>query len=214
MLIIGAGGFAKEVLEVIHRQNQIENLVFYDDISDDERGLLFNKFRILKSIREASVYFKTIDNRFTIGIGNPELRKKLYDKFTDLGGTFTSVIHDSNVGSYDVHIGKGSNVLTGVTISNSVKIGIGAILYYNSIITHDCSIGDFVEISPGAIVLGRCKIGNYCQIGANSTILPDISLGNNVIVGAGTVVTKDVPDNCVVIGSPGRIIRELKPLQF
>lgn len=214
MLIIGAKGFAKEVLEIIHQLGQLDNLAFYDDVNDDVKGMLFDKFPILKTIEDASNYFETIDNKFTIGIGNPVLRKQLCDKFTGLGGIFTSTISQAYIGSYDVHIGIGSNLLSGVTISNNVKIGSGAILYYNSIITHDCIIGNFVEISPGVTILGCCTIGDYCQIGANSTILPNVNVGNNVIVGAGTIITKDIPDNCLVVGVPARITKILEPLQF
>jgi sugar O-acyltransferase (sialic acid O-acetyltransferase NeuD family) len=214
MIVIGAKGFAKEVLEIIHQSNELDNLVFYDDLNDDINGKLFNKFPILKTTIAVVNYFKTTDNKFTIGVGNPILRKKLYDKFTRLGGEFTSVINQSYIGSYDVSIGVGANILSGVTISNGVKIGIGVILYYNTIITHDCVIGDFVEISPGVTILGKCKVGNYCQIGANTTILPNIRIGDNVIIGAGAVITKSLPDNCVALGVPAKILKELKPLNF
>jgi len=76
MLIVGAKGFAKEVLEVVRQLDELADLVFYDDINDDVHGALFGKFPILKSTEEVKVYFKTVDNRFTIGIGNPSLRKK------------------------------------------------------------------------------------------------------------------------------------------
>lgn len=214
MLIIGAKGFAKEVLEIV-KQDEIENLAFYDDVNNDKNDILLDRFPILRNLAKASNYFKTIDNRFTIGIGNPILRKKLYEVFKDLGGDYTSTISlKSNVGSFDVNIGIGSNILAGSTVSNSVTIGIGAILYYNSVVTHDCTIGDFVEISPGATILGRSKISDYCHIGANSTILPDLHIGKNVIVGAGAVITKDVPDNSLVIGIPGKISKELPPINF
>ncbi len=215
MLILGAKGFAKEVLEVVHQLNQLENLVFYDDVNNEVPETLFGQFPILRTIQEASNYFKTVDNRFTIGIGNPILRKQLYDKFITIGGDFTSVISPSaTIGSYDVQIGIGSNVLSGAVFSNNSIIGKGCIIYYNSIITHDCSIGDFVEISPSVTLLGRCKIGSYSQIGANATILPDITIGKNVIIGAGSVVTKDFPDNCLVVGVPAKFIKELVPLTF
>ena len=215
MLIIGAKGFAKEVLEVLHQLNEIENLVFFDDVNDDIKGNLYEKFPILKTTTEASNYFNSTDNLFTIGIGNPVLRKKLYDKFSSMGGVFTSVISPlASIGSYDIEIGSGTNILPGVIISNSSKIGMGCIVYYNSIITHDCNIGDFVEISPSATLLGRCAIGSYSQIGSNATILPDIVVGKNVIIGAGSVVTKNIPDNCVAVGTPAKIIKMLNPLEF
>lgn len=209
MLIIGAKGFAKEVLEVVHQLNQLDNLVFYDDVNNDVPEKLFGQFPILRTILEASIYFKTIDKRFTIGIGNPVLRKQLYDKFTALGGEFTSTISPlANIGAYDVEIGIGSNVLSGAVFSNNSTIGKGCIIYYNAIITHDCEIGDFVEISPAVTLLGRSKIGSYSQIGANTTVLPNVTIGKNVIIGAGSVVTKDVPDNCLAIGVPAVIKRQ------
>lgn len=215
MLIIGAKGFAKEILEVLHQLNQLEYLVFYDDVNNEGPEKLFDKFPVLRTTQEASVYFKTIDNRFTIGIGNPVLRKKMYDQFTALGGVLTSTISTlANIGSFDVQIGNGTNILAGVNVSNSTLIGKACIIYYNSIITHDCEIGDFVEISPSVTLLGRCKIGSYTQIGANATILPDVKIGVNITIGAGSVVTKDIPDNCLVVGVPAQIIKELTPLEF
>jgi len=215
MLIVGAKGFAKEVLEIPHQLNQLENIVFYDDISSDIPHLLYDKFPIMKSIQEAENYFKTTDNQFTIGIGNPVLRKKIFEKFTAIGGKFVSTISiDSKISSYEVLIGEGVNILAGAILSNSVSIGKGCIIYYNSIITHDCEIGDFVEISPSVTVLGRVTIDSYSQIGANATILPNIKIGKNVIVGAGSVVTKNLPDNCVAVGIPAKVIKELPQLEF
>lgn len=215
MIIIGAKGFAKEVLEVLHQLNDLDNLVFYDDVNFDMPEILYDRFPILKSMSEAQMYFNTIDNRFTIGIGNPILRKKLYDKFTAIGGKFFSTISSSSsIGSYDVEIGIGSNVLSGAIFSNSTKIGMGCIIYYNVIITHDCKVGDFVELSPNVILLGNVEVGSYSHVGSNATILPNIKIGKNVIIGAGALVTKDIPDNCVALGTPAKVIKELEPLKL
>lgn len=215
MLIVGAKGFAKEVLEVVHQLNDVEHLVFYDDVNTDMPEKLFGQFPVLRNLHEAATYFKTYDNRFTIGFGNPFLRKKMYDKFIALGGEFTSTISPlASIGSYDVNLSYGINILPGATLSNSTKLGKGCIVYYNSIITHDCKIGDFVEISPSVTILGRCTIDSYSQIGTNATILPDIKIGKNVIVGAGSVVTKDIPDNFLVIGVPAIIKKKLTSLEF
>lgn len=215
MLIFGAKGFAKEVLEIVHQSKQLDNLVFYDDVNKNVPEKLFGQFPILRTNQEALNYFKNIDNKFTLGIGNPISRKTIYEKFTCLGGQFTSTISSlATIGSYEVCIGVGSNILSGSIFSNNTKIGIGCIVYYNSIITHDCMIGDFVEISPSVILLGRCKIGSYSQIGSNTTILPDIIIGKNVIIGAGSIVTKNIPDNSVAVGIPARVIKKLTPLEF
>lgn len=48
--------------------------------------------------------------------------------------------------------------------------------------------------------------GDRVDIGGNAVIIGPITIGNDVAIGAGAVVVKDVPDNCVVVGNPGRII--------
>lgn len=50
-------------------------------------------------------------------------------------------------------------------------------------------------------------IGDNCYIGTNTTILGPVKIGNNVTIGAGSVVVNDIPDNCVVVGSPAKVIK-------
>ncbi|MFC3160377.1 acetyltransferase [Chryseobacterium arachidis] len=204
MLIVGAKGFAKEILEICHQKNELKDLVFYDDVNENA-DLLYEKFPILKNMEKAEHYFRTVDKRFTLGIGNPYLRKKLADKFIHIRGELSSTISSkADIGSYGIKIGEGANILDGVKISNDVTIGKASIIYYNSIVTHDVTIGDFVEISPDVKILGRVTIGNFCQLGSGTIILPDITIGNHVIIGAGTVVTKDLPDHCTAVGVPSK----------
>lgn len=215
MLIIGAKGFAKEVLEICFQNNVIENLAFYDDINEEVGSELFHQFPILNSIEQAKKYFENIDNRFTIGIGNPLLRKRFVEKFTEIGGVLTSTISNTAcIGNFDVLIDEGANIFPSVKISNSVLIGKCALIYYNVILTHDVIIGDYVELSPGATILGRAKVKNNAQIGAGAIILPDIVIGENAVIGAGAVVTKDIPDNCTAAGIPAKVIKKESPLDI
>jgi sugar O-acyltransferase (sialic acid O-acetyltransferase NeuD family) len=215
MIIIGAKGFAKEVLEILNQLNDLENLVFYDDVNEDTPDILFGRFPVLKSIFEAENYLNTIDSRFTIGIGNPILRKKLFDKFIAIGGKYISTISPkASVGSFGNSIGEGCNIMTGTVITNDVKIHNGVLINLNCTIGHDCEIGNFVELSPGVHISGNCSLGDYCVLGTNASVLPKIKIGRNVIVGAGSVVTKDLPDNCVAIGVPAKMIRELPALEL
>lgn len=212
MIIVGARGFAKELLEILDENGQLSNLSFFDDVNPSSPKLLFDKFPILTELDEASNHLINIDSRFALGLGNPSLRAMMYEKFFNLGGIFTSVISNkATIGKYDTFLSEGCNVLSGAVISSSVNLGKGCLVYYNAVIAHDCVINDFVEVSPGAKVLGRVKVGSFSQIGSNATILPDILVGNNVVIGAGAVVNKDVPDNWVVAGVPAVKLKEISP---
>ncbi|MFA9189943.1 acetyltransferase [Flavobacterium sp. FZUC8N2.13] len=210
MLIVGAKGFAKEVLEIIYQNGANEKICFYDDVSHDSPTMLYSKFRVLKSELEAKIYFKESGSQFTLGIGNPKLRFKLFEKFEALGGYFESTISkQAEIGSFGVEIDPGCNILSGVRISNDVTIGIGTMIYYNSIIAHDVQIGNFCELSPGVTLLGRCKLGDFVQVGAGSIIFPDVEIGSNSIIAAGAVVRENIPENVMVAGVPAVIKRNL-----
>lgn len=215
MLIVGAKAFAKEIIEVCHQNNTIENLVLFDDINPDIGSKLYDKFPILKDYIDAKKYFENSNNTFTLGLGNPILRYRLRQNFEKIGGLLVSTTSSfCHIGSYGVKFGKGCNIFPGSLISNDVSIGDACIIYFNTIITHDCVIGDYVEISPSVTILGRVKIGSFSQIGAGSTILPDVKIGENVIIGAGSTVTKDISNNCVAVGTPAKVIKQKAPLDI
>ena len=125
---------------------------------------------------------------------------------------------------------------TGVIIGKA-KLGIGSSVWYNVVIRADINdisvgcytniqdnavlhvgvedsveAGDYTTIGHSAIIHG-CKIGNNCLIGMNAVILNGAHIDDNCIVGAGSVVTKGtkIPPNSLVLGTPGKVVRELKP---
>ena len=213
MVIVGAKGFASELLEILDSNKRLKNLVFYDDLNIDVNDV-FKIFPVLKNEKEVEDHFKLYGNDFLLGIGNPFLRYQMNKKFEDLGGKLSSCVSSfARIGSYNVNIGAGTNILDYAIISNNAQIGRGCVIYYNAIITHDCLIDDFVEISPSANLLGHCQIGSFTHIGANATILPGIKIGRNIIVGAGAVVTKNIPANSVAVGIPTKVIKTLDPIK-
>jgi sugar O-acyltransferase (sialic acid O-acetyltransferase NeuD family) len=206
MLIVGAKGFAKEVLEVAIEKYKLEDIVFFDDISNDIEDKLFNQFQILRSEEQVKDYFGSNNKEFTIGIGNPKLRKVLSEKFKIIGGVHVSLISiNSSIGSFNTTIEEGANIMSGSVITNDIKIGKGVLINLNCTIGHDSILGDFVELCPGVHVSGYCTIGNEVFVGTNSTILPKVRIGDNVVIAAGSVVTKDIPNNCMVAGVPAVI---------
>ena len=202
MLIAGAKGHAKEVLEIIPRA-EWDTLVFYDDLSSDT-DRLFDRFRILQSPAEAKAYFHH-DPHFILGIGNPFLRKQFAQKLTSYGGKLVSVIApNASIGSFNVNLEAGLNIMNGVMISNDTYIGEGTLINARACIHHDCRIGNYCEIGPGSIITGECEVNNNTIIGAGAIVRPNIIIGYNVVIGAGAVVINNVADNLVIAGVPAK----------
>ncbi|WP_312090350.1 acetyltransferase [Chryseobacterium sp.] len=209
MLIIGAKGFAKEVLEILHQNGETEGLAFFDDVNDDIGDFLYNQFPILKNEESVKEHFSKHGNAFSIGIGNPKLRKLMFEKFSLLGGQLSSTISKTaTIGSFNNIIDDGCNIMISTVLTNDIKIGKGTILNQISSIGHDVIIGEFCEICPSVSISGNCEIGNETFVGTGAIILPNIKIGNNVTIGAGAVVSKDLPDHCTAVGIPAKIIKQ------
>jgi sugar O-acyltransferase (sialic acid O-acetyltransferase NeuD family) len=215
MVIIGAKGLAKEVLEIFAVRNELDNLFFFDNISNDIPKVLFGRFPVIRSFDELrKVFGQSRDFRFTLGLGNPKFRYSLKKAVEEIGGELTSAISShAQIGQFETRVGKGCTILANAVITNGVTIGEGCLINPNCTISHDVTLGDYVEVSPGASVTGHCKVGNFSNLGTGSIILPKLVIGKNVMVGAGAVVTRDVPDNKLVLGVPAVVKRDIGPNQ-
>ena len=110
-----------------------------------------------------------------------------------------------------------------VRILFSCQIGLGAkfgkkvILGYGGlgiVIHHDCIIEDYVRIGTNVTIGGDYNkngvpsIGECSIISSGAKILGDIKIGKNCVIGANCVVLTSIPDNCVVVGGTGRIVKK------
>lgn len=106
--------------------------------------------------------------------------------------------------------------LTGIEIHPGATIGKGLFIDHGTgvVIGETTEIGDNVTIYQGVTLGGTGKekgkrhptLGDNVMVSAGAKILGSIKIGNNVKVGAGSVVLEPVPDNCTVVGVPGKIV--------
>ena len=204
MLIIGAGGHAKELLGIFHELNLMENLFCFDDVNKHMDNMLLGISPILKNEEEVKRLFRK-DNNFVLGIGNPKLRYMLAQKFMRLGGRLTSIFSpDAKIGKLNVFLGEGLNVMAGAVITQNISLGVGTLVNASTTVHHDCRIGDYCELSPGCHLLGNVKMGARTFVGAGAVILPNVVIGSDVVIGAGAVVTKDIVNGMMVKGVPAK----------
>jgi len=211
--ILGAGGFAREVMPYFKKSAarslncEIEDIETYfvetwEPSGDEINGLpliSLEKFLKLSGQRYYNVAVADGKNRYEMvkAVGSAATALEIY-------GPQTMQLANNL-------IGEGAIFCPNSMVTSNAKIGRFFQANIYSYVAHDCVIGDFVTFAPGVRCNGRVYIDDYAYIGTNAVIRegsPDkpILIGAGAVIGMGAVVTKDVPAGAVVVGNPAKPI--------
>lgn len=212
ILIWGGKSFTRISLQMLKDlyQDNFEITGIFDpfiselDFKSDVK--FYNKKNELNNLIKSSTHYL-----LCIGGANGYARVMIANKLNLFGLKTISLISKHSILEDLSYKGEGIQSMPGAIVNKYSYLGNHCILNTNSSVDHECEIQDGVHIMGGASISGRVVIGQYSSVGTNATILPDIKIGKNVYVGAGSVVTKDVKDNSVIVGVPGKFLKEFKP---
>lgn len=195
--LIGAGGHCKVVIDTLESEKKysIEKIVDDNPKTDSLYSYTIEKLNTTHNLKE---------KKCIISIGDNYIREKIASR---LNTNYVMTIHSSAVVSKFAKIGEGTQIMATAVVNPEVVIGKHCIINTGAIIEHDCILGDYVHISPNATLGGNVIVGDLTQIGISATIIQSITIGKNVMIGAGAVIIENVPDNAVVVGVPGKIIK-------
>lgn len=110
-----------------------------------------------------------------------------------------------------------------------VYFGKGVYANFNLTVVDDTYIyvGDYTKFGPNVVLAtaghplcpelrekgyqfnAPIRIGSRCWLGSGVLVMPGVSIGDGTVIGAGSVVTRDIPANCLAVGNPCRVLREL-----
>lgn len=206
IVIIGAGGFGREVawlIEDINKENKEWNLLGFVDDNEEIQGKEINGYKVVGNIE----WLKNQELYVVNAIGDPIIKKKVMERLQGSKNKYPVLIHPSVIYSDKVTFGEGSIICAGNIITVNIEIGKHVIINLDCTIGHDAKIGDYSTILPSVNVSGDVDIEECVSVGTGSAIIQGIKIGNNTIVGAGAVVVKDLPANCTAVGSPAKPIK-------
>jgi sugar O-acyltransferase (sialic acid O-acetyltransferase NeuD family) len=207
MVVLGAGGLARQIRDVLHQLKLVDESVLFDNVTTPPVDTRFG-MKVLTTKEDLVAWFKK-DGFFIPGIASPADKKKLIAFAEECGGTLSNLISPAaHISDLDVQTGT-AVILTSAIIENGVSLGKGVLINIGAFVTHETQVGDYTEIAPGARLLGKCRVGSMCSIGTGAIILPKVTIGDNVIVAAGAVVTTNIPSNVMVAGVPAVVKKKL-----
>jgi sugar O-acyltransferase (sialic acid O-acetyltransferase NeuD family) len=205
LAILGAGGHAKVVIDIVERMGAYQIAGVFDD-DTSKWGTEVLGHRVLGGIEEFLLGWKSRCPRVVIGIGSNQVRQDLYRKLSEGAFVVTTAVHPTAALGRDVELGEGTVVMAQAAVNPGCRIGPCAVVYTSASVDHDCVLGECVYVSPGARLGGNVRVGDLSLIGTGASIIPGRTIGRNVTVGAGGVVITDVPDNVTVVGVPARVV--------
>ncbi|CUO44261.1 NeuD/PglB/VioB family sugar acetyltransferase [Clostridium disporicum] len=192
IIIIGAGGIAREVAWIIEEINEINkewNILGFVDDNEEVWGETFNDYKVLGGID----YLNNLKEKpyVVVAMANPKVKKCIVEKLRNYF-RFATIVHPSIRMSRFIEVGYGTIVYPGVILTVNTKLGNHVIVSGNCGIGHDTKIGDYSSILWGSNFSGYDVVEDDCLIGVGTSVIQGMKIKQGSILGAGSVVNTDI----------------------
>lgn len=207
VVILGAGGHGKVVLDILRAAGQ-HNVIGFLDANKSLAGSticdvpVLGGMNLLPKLRQQKKIAGAI-----IAIGDNRARRSCASVCHEHGVELINAIHPSATISLTASIGQNVVIAASATICVDARIEDSAIINTGAIIDHETVVGEAAHIAPGAVIAGRVTVGSAAFIGLGARVIQCLSIGEESIIGAGAVVITDIPGRSTAVGVPAAVIK-------
>lgn len=212
ILIYGASGHSKMIVDIIHKNN-VYRLKGFIDSYKPVNEVVYG-YHIISDLDQLPRIIEELNiEGIVIGIGENSTRLEAYGKIKKIAPNlkFVPIIHPNATIAGDVSINEGCVIMANVVINANAKVGRFCILNTASTFGHDSEMADFSSLASGVTVAGTVQVGFCSAICLGATILQNLTIGDNTVIGAGSLVLKSIGDNKTAFGSPIHTIKDRFP---
>lgn len=211
LVIIGAGGFGRELLDVIDACNRDEASAVEDQVPYELVGFLDDgqpdlELLSQRGARHLGAVSKLeelpADVGYVIGIGDGAVRRRIDQYGQTQARSSPVLVHPSATRGFHVQLGPGSVICSHVSLTNNVRLGRHVHVNLNSTVGHDVRIGDYVTVSPLVAVSGEVVVEDEVLLGTGSAVNQRLVIGRGATLGSGAVAVKNIDAGRVAVGIP------------
>ncbi|WP_127782112.1 acetyltransferase [Rhodococcus sp. X156] len=211
LVIIGAGGFGREVHDVMEAMNdapavdgrpRFDFLGFIDDGPVDlslldGRGPHLGGMAALEGLPDGTQY--------VIGIGTGSVRRKIDERAAEAGYEAAVLVHPTaTLGRHRNRVGPGTVICAHASVTTNVVLGRHTHLNLSVTVGHDAVLGDYVTVNPGATISGNVVLEDEVNIGTGAAVIQGRTVGKGAVIGASASVVKDIPAGVTAVGVPAK----------
>ena len=204
LLIIGAGGFGREVLawalDVPAGARDWE-LGGFLDANPDALEAHPCGYRV---VGDPASYEPGPEDVFVPAIADPVIKLRLCRGLRARGGRFATLVHPSVIVGPGCRIGEGCVLCPRVVLTTNVTLGDFVTINVGTGCGHDSVLKDGITISSFADVTGAVHLGEGVFLGSHAVVFPRVEVGDFAVIGAGSTVLRRVPARVTVMGVPAK----------
>jgi sugar O-acyltransferase (sialic acid O-acetyltransferase NeuD family) len=200
ILIYGAGGHAKSVMEMVLQTEKFSIAGIIDDdpslMGREVLGIhVLGSRALLTSLAHKGV------NLAANGVGgiiDINVRVKVFEILNNAGYSFPAIIHPRATVEPSAVVKDGVQVFANAYIGSQAELQSKCMVNTNAVVSHDCVVGAYSHIAPGALLAGHVHIGTRTLVGMGVTTAIGVHIGDGVRIGNGAIVLSDVPDQMII----------------
>jgi sugar O-acyltransferase (sialic acid O-acetyltransferase NeuD family) len=207
LLIAGAGGFARETLELVGALNEASPTWQLVGLLDDDplqHGVRIHGVPVIGPCHAVHSYPEAFVCVCVASPDDPLRRLDLVQRLEARPERYATLIHPAAVVANSAKLGPGCVLHATAVLTADVRLGAHVVAMPGVILTHDVVVGDGVTFGAGARVAGRVRIGRGAYIGSGALLREQVAIGEGAVIGMGAVVTSSVPAGETWAGVPAR----------
>lgn len=210
IVIVGAGGFGREVLQWARHAWPSHAGKIVGFLSEDPHAL--DRHRpTLPILGSPDSFEPRPSDGLVLAIGIRGVRREVAERLAARGARFLTMIHPTAIVADTAVIGPGSVICPYAVVSDAVRLGRCVLVNYHASLGHDATAGDYAVLSPYATLGGRAAIDADVFLALHVAVGPGVTVGARSSVAAGAVALHDVPAESLVFGVPGRHVSHVQP---
>ena len=200
LLIYGAGGHAKSVMEMVlqNKTHAIAGIVDDDPHLTGKQvlGIPVLGTRAVLSALQAQGVRQAANG--VGGILDINVRVKVFEALEQAGFSFPAILHPRATLEPSAIVEPGVQVFANAYVGSQARLKSRCMVNTNAVVSHDCVIGAYTHIAPGALLAGHVHVGDRSLVGMGVTTAIGVQIGAGVRIGNAAIILADVPDKTII----------------